>query len=82
MIHIIKHGKKCYKLNCPVCGCIWTFEKEDITTGRNSKNEIWVSINCPDCKKRFVTWDEEQWATPYEKIKQLLAQHNGSAAHL
>ena len=73
MVHIIKHGRKCYKLNCPDCGCIWTFEKEDITTGQNSKNEKCFSINCPDCGKRFVTWDEKQWAVPYEKIKELLA---------
>lgn len=69
MIHIIRHGKKYYKLNCPICGCIWTFEKEDMTTGLNSKNETWFSVYCPDCKKRFITWDEEQWAIPYENIK-------------
>ena len=75
MIHIIKHGRKCYKLNCPDCGCIWTFEKEDITKDKCPQfhdDRIYASINCPDCNKKFITWDEEEWlvkqVNPFETI--------------
>ena len=68
MIKIIKHGKKCYKLNCPDCGCIWIFEKEDIIKDKYPQfndDRIYASIRCPDCNKEFIAWDEEEWLVKY-----------------
>ena len=30
MIKVIKHGHPQYKLTCKFCGCVFTFEDEDI----------------------------------------------------
>lgn len=44
MIKIIKHGRL-RQCTCCHCGCIFTFEKEDV-------NECGEFVKCPDCKER------------------------------
>ena len=48
MIKIIKHGthRTC---TCCKCGCIFTFEKEDIKMENLGKNEYSTFVQCPDC---------------------------------
>lgn len=51
MIRIIKHGQ--YRTcSCYNCGCIFTFEKEDVTTEDLGKNEYTRGVQCPDCGER------------------------------
>jgi predicted RNA-binding Zn-ribbon protein involved in translation (DUF1610 family) len=43
-IKIIKHGEKVFKAVCPVCGCAFEYEYEDILKEYSPK-----TILCPDC---------------------------------
>lgn len=48
MIEVIKHGKK--KQNeCFNCGCIFTYEKEDVEIVDYGRNEVHSEVQCPDC---------------------------------
>lgn len=51
MIRIIKHGKY-MTCSCYNCGCIFTFEKEDVQTEEIGKNEYTRGVQCPDCGER------------------------------
>ena len=47
MKHIIKPGTK-YIATCPECGCVFSYEKEDI------RHEVWRNeaynwVTCPQC---------------------------------
>ena len=47
MIKIIEHGtRKIAK--CPVCGCVFSYEREDLCMDPISKK--WI-INCPQCNE-------------------------------
>lgn len=49
MIKIIKHGTK--KQNtCKHCGCVFTYEKEDIKEVQYGMNEFEYYVTCPDCQ--------------------------------
>nr|DAO78690.1 MAG TPA: zinc-ribbon domain protein [Caudoviricetes sp.] len=50
MIKLIKHGNH-RTCSCYNCGCIFTFEKEDVTTEDLGKNEYVTRVQCPDCRK-------------------------------
>lgn len=45
-INIIKHGEKKFKTICPICGCEFEYEYEDIDKDYLSKD---FTIKCPDC---------------------------------
>lgn len=48
MIKILRHGTK-RTIECEDCGCLFSFEKEDITTEQAGINEYKHYIECPDC---------------------------------
>lgn len=48
MIKIIKHGNK-RTVECKECGCVFTYEKEDVTTEQTGMNEYTSYVMCPDC---------------------------------
>lgn len=48
MIHIIKKGTK-QKIQCGECGCLFSFEKEDMEIINNCK-----TIKCPQCDNILV----------------------------
>ena len=54
MIKIIKSGKRIYKTECK-CGCVFSFEKEDIQTTRwGSATGALIKENvvyCPECRE-------------------------------
>ena len=65
MINIIKHGDKKFRVTCPICGCVFEYEYEDIV------NTIFhPTVECPDChtiidhrpfnevKSPEITWDK------------------------
>lgn len=41
MKNIITHGCATYSKTCPSCGCVFTYEKEDITISH--------TVVCPEC---------------------------------
>lgn len=51
MIKVIKHGhyRTC---SCYNCGCIFTFEKEDVKVEQAGMNEYERFVECPDCRER------------------------------
>ena len=53
MKQIIKHGHAPYKATCPLCGCIFTFEDEDIENNHCQWDyEEWLS--CPECEQHIT----------------------------
>ena len=48
MIEIIKKGTKT-KCTCKQCGCLFTYEEEDMTVDHNYDNRF------TDCIRKFVT---------------------------
>lgn len=44
MIKIIKIGHPVYRKTCPLCGCVFTYEDEDIYTCGSE-----MTIGCPCC---------------------------------
>jgi len=54
MIEIIKHGTKT-KHTCKECGCIFTYEKEDIQIEQAAYHGGGDSqyIDCPQCSNRI-----------------------------
>ncbi len=58
MIHIIENGTK-QKTQCSECGCIFSFEKEDIEIIGNyhphkEYNSMRKTIKCPQCNNVIV----------------------------
>lgn len=58
MIHIIEKGTK-QKKQCSECGCIFSFEKDDIEIISNYNpyqeyNSIRKTIKCPQCSNIIV----------------------------
>lgn len=48
MIRVLKHGEK-RTIECKECGCVFTYEKEDVTTEQTGMNEYMSYVACPDC---------------------------------
>ena len=46
-IKIIKHGKETFKAVCPICGCEFSYQAEDL------KEDLFHNhyVECPDCKQ-------------------------------
>jgi hypothetical protein len=46
-IKVIKHGKETFKAVCPICGCEFTYQAEDL------KEDCFHNhyVECPDCKQ-------------------------------
>lgn len=78
MITVIKHGKETFKAVCPICGCEFTYQSEDL------KEDCFHNhyVECPDCKQAVshvyedkkksvdpnVLWDYAKEHTPdYDK---------------
>ncbi len=65
MITVIKHGKETFKAVCPICGCEFTYQSEDL------KEDCFHNhyVDCPDCKqvviheyedkKKDITWGKD-----------------------
>ena len=61
MIKIIKKGTK-KNQECDFCGCIFSYEEEDIITetfitknyGEETFNQVKDVIYCPQCKKEII----------------------------
>lgn len=51
MIKVIKHGTKRTAV-CEKCGCIFSFEEEDINTVHMGMNEYQNEVPCPECGNR------------------------------
>ena len=53
-IEIIKEGKISnpkYQGTCNYCECVFTFQGEDIMLQESWRNETYVKLRCPYCKK-------------------------------
>ena len=51
MIKIIKKGTR-EIAECPICGCEFSYEKEDLCMNPIKRKE-WI-VNCPQCNKAFA----------------------------
>jgi hypothetical protein len=56
-IKIIKHGKKSFKVTCPVCGCEFEYTYEDIQTVSDPNSITYGAtvkvVECPECKEKL-----------------------------
>ncbi len=46
-IKVIKHGKEAFKAVCPICGCEFSYQAEDLKEDRFHNHYV----ECPDCKQ-------------------------------
>ena len=46
-IKVIKHGKETFKAVCPICGCEFSYQAEDLRED-HFRNHY---VECPDCKQ-------------------------------
>ena len=46
-IKVIKHGKEIFKVVCPICGCEFSYQTEDLKEDRFHNHYV----ECPDCKQ-------------------------------
>ena len=46
-IKVIKHGKETFKAVCPICGCEFSYQTEDLKEDRFHNHYV----ECPDCKQ-------------------------------
>lgn len=57
MIKIIKPGNK-KKINCNACGCLFSYEKEDVEYGDIFRispiTTKGMYVTCPQCKEKIV----------------------------
>ena len=51
MINIIWHGNK-KRIVCLACGCIFTYQKEDVVHKQTGVNEVDSFVICPDCGEK------------------------------
>lgn len=66
MIRVIKHGK--YRTcSCYGCGCIFTFEKEDVNVEDLGNNDYSTWVKCPDCSARNTVNLTGDWYLTAEK---------------
>lgn len=52
-IKVIKHGEKTFQTTCPLCGCIFEYETEDIVKDEDSLGKHYY-VKCPDCGEIVV----------------------------
>ncbi len=57
MIKIIKKGTK-QTVECERCGCLFSFDTNDINYGNQHDPER--TINCPQCTYKIDLWEYEQ----------------------
>ena len=60
MKRILVHGNKRVK-ECNECGCIFTYEKEDVVTEQTGINEYMTYVACPDCNYSHELYDVFFW---------------------
>lgn len=53
-IKVIKHGKETFKAVCPICGCEFSYQAEDLREDRFRNHYV----ECPDCKQ-IVSYEYE-----------------------
>ena len=71
-IKVIKHGKETFKAVCPICGCEFSYQAEDLKEDRFHNHYI----ECPDCgqvvsheyelKKKYITWTKDSSVVDYK----------------
>ena len=71
-IKVIKHGKETFKAVCPVCGCEFSYQAEDLKEDRFHNHYV----ECPDCKqvvsheyevkKKDITWIKDSPVVDYK----------------
>jgi len=60
---IIKQGKKLnrnptYEAICYNCGCVFRYVSvEAVIVGWNQRDGDYHTLNCPDCKKEFTSYN-------------------------
>ena len=56
MINIIKSGKygKTFQAECPECGCVFSFTRDDVGWSRPVLEHY---LNCPECKHTVYVGD-------------------------
>lgn len=54
MIIVLKRGNR-YKVNCPDCGCEFSYEKEDVEVKQLGMNEYERTVNCPECGRSIIS---------------------------
>lgn len=47
---IIKPGKKYYSISCNYCGCVFTYQDEDVKTEKNDFGGEQEYVSCPYCE--------------------------------
>lgn len=52
-VKVIKHGNK-RTVECNNCGCLFEYEKEDVSTLKTGFNEYEYFIDCPDCRQQIT----------------------------
>lgn len=58
MIKVIEHGKR-RQIRCPVCLCLFSYEKEDTKTVQTGVNDHNTYVNCPECGERMrIEYDD------------------------
>ena len=77
MINIIKHGKETFRVVCPVCGCEFTYQAEDLKADMFGNHYV----ECPDCKNAVphdepkvkgigdLSWRDRQFYVDYQNPK-------------
>lgn len=54
MIDIIKKGTKT-KCTCRQCGCLFTYEEEDLKKDNNALNGLYLTyVICPQCSNKIT----------------------------
>ena len=74
MINIIRHGKETFRATCPICGCEFTYQAEDLKEDCFHNHHV----ECPECKTLVSHAFEEKkkcidpdilWKKAEEEIK-------------
>lgn len=73
MIKIITPGKKKYKKKCGYCGCVFTFDEDDVTrTDLIDHQMSWgiaESIKCPFCTNELAVCITDIYIGPEEEVE-------------
>ena len=49
-----------YRVTCPLCGCIFDFNDEEIRD-MDSEGVQYFSVTCPDCNHYENAWSKRDW---------------------
>jgi len=63
-IKVIKHGETKFRLVCPVCGCEFEYEFEDLV----NQYDIIKQVKCPDCGEWLTHREGESVKKPEKDI--------------